>query len=165
MKNKNKKLLVIQFYREFKQTGKKTDLDNKSPANQSNRLLNFLSYWEKAVQDFDDVICIGDMNLDHKRLSNSSHPLKPLSELVTDRISRLNIRQMVSTETWTNGRVTRCIDHIYTTNSKEMESVNSVQATNSDHCMISAVFNLKAITVRKQQIEIRNMSKYSPENF
>ena len=46
-----------------------------------------------------------------------------------------------------------------------MESVNSVQATNSDHCMISAVFNLKAIAVRKQQIEIRNMSKYSPENF
>ena len=31
--------------------------------------------------------------------------------------------------------------------------------------MISAVFILKAIAVRKQQIKIRNMSKYSPENF
>ena len=165
IKNGKKKLGIIQLYREFKQVGIKVNkIENSKPEQQLERLHSFLPFWEKAQLEYDDLIVMGDMNLDHDKISGSTHHLKALSNLIKDRIFSNDIKQRITTNTWTNGKVARCLDHIYTS-SKDVESFNSVHCTSSDHNLISCVFKLKVQSVRRQFIEIRNMSKYDPRDF
>ena len=149
LQNKTKKVMIVQLYREFKQVGITVSEENNSPTNQLNRLLNFLSHWEEAIATYDDVVVMGDINLDHERLALTAHPLRQLSEVLLDRLSLLNVRQLVTVDTWSNGKVSRCLDHIYISNDVEIESVNSVHSTSSDHTLVTAIINLKSVSTRK----------------
>ena len=82
----------------------------------------FIEQWERAISEGKEVICMGDMNIDHLKWARNNLPpnsitakLRPLINLLFERIIPLGVSQCVTTatRTWPNQEDSG-IDHVYT---------------------------------------------------
>ena len=115
LKNKNSKIAVINVYREHRQVGldSRPEDNEKVPA-QHERFSNFVALWENALDVYDDVIVLGDMNLDLNKIQDShNHHYKSLYYTLHDRIFSRGVKQLINRPTWTNKTILSCLDHIY----------------------------------------------------
>ena len=116
-----RKFLIFNAYREWGLLNQ-PDKTSRSYEAQLERWIIFIEQWERAISEGKEVICMGDMNIDHLKWARNNLPpnsitakLRPLINLLFERIIPLGVSQCVTTatRTWPNQEDSG-IDHVYT---------------------------------------------------
>ncbi len=107
----NKKFVYLaSIYRTYKLTGHESHLQAFQEQ------IDVLQLFMYANQG-ENIIIMGDMNLDEQRRSDRSYNLHQLYQIWDEFERERNLTQMVKFSTWTRHAVTLCqsiIDHVYT---------------------------------------------------
>ena len=108
------------MYREW---GLLNQINNSSRSVESQfmRWVIFIEQWERALNEGKEVVCLGDMNIDHLKWTDtnldpncSTAKLRPLIELLFEKILPFGVSQCVTTATrsWP-GQEDSGLDHVY----------------------------------------------------
>ena len=97
----------------------------------------------KAVEDAGDVICLGDFNIDRKRIEDHSYYLLKLGKRYKKFLATQGLEDHDYGYTWMrcheDGTVRRsAIDQCFTKSSKLIKEHQKVELSFTDHCMIMA---------------------------
>ena len=85
----HKKFLVSQSYREWQYTNQRGDKSSSTIPEQLTRWLLFLDQWERALASGREVLCLGDMNLNHCNWTESNLPRSNQTYKLRELISAL----------------------------------------------------------------------------
>ena len=85
----HKKFLVSQSYREWQYTNQRGDKTSSTIPEQLTRWLLFLDQWERALASGREVLCLGDMNLNHCNWTESNLPRSNQTYKLRELISAL----------------------------------------------------------------------------
>ena len=119
------------------------------------------------------MICLGDINIDHlKWTRNNLSPnsvtarLKPLIDLLFEKIIPLGISQCVTTATRSfPNQEDSGIDHVYTNKPDKLAPVITVNQGGSDHKLLFVTRFSKSIQRNVRYIKKRTFKKFDKEKF
>ena len=110
---------------------------------QFERFSSFVDAWESALDEYDEVWCMGDMNLDLSKIRKDlNSDKKDFLRLIDDRIFSSGVNQVIKGNTWVrdNGLQSSCIDHIYT---NKIEKIKFAEAYHAQNKHMSKMSNQK----------------------
>ena len=170
---RHKKFLVCQTYREWQYTNQRGDRSSNTIPQQLTRWLVFMDQWEKALATGMEVICLGDINLNHCNwtdpnlpTSNQSYKLRELISTLFTRIIPHGVTQLVTGPTrHFPGQVSTGLDHYYSNKPEKLSPVQKHHLGGSDHMMISAVRHSKTIRSSPKYIRKRSFKNFDPQLF
>ena len=116
---RKKKILLNQNYREWQQLGVPNSV---SIPEQYIRWIEYFEYWEKALQSGNEVVCMGDYNLNHCNWTdanlpreNQTYKLRSLITALFTRILPFGVVQLISGPTrYFPGCTPSGLDHLFT---------------------------------------------------
>ena len=165
-----RKVLICNAYREWGLLNQSSN-NSKSIESQFRRWEVFINQWEQALNEGKEVICMGDMNIDHLRWnSNSVDPfsirLRPLIDILFERILPQGVVQCVTTATrsWP-GHEDSGLDHVYTNNPTKLSQVLAVNQGGSDHKMLFVSRLSKPIRRSVRYIKKRVFKDFNVHSF
>ena len=167
-----KKILVCQGYREWKYLGQ-ADQSSGAIGAQLDRWSVFLALWEQALVEGKEVIVMMDANLDFIKWTNSNLPpsdntakLKPLIDLLFEKIFPLGVSQVVTvaTRSWP-GQEDSGLDHIYTNKPDKVSSVQAEFKGGSDHKLIQITRFAKSIQRTVRYVRKRVFKNFDENEF
>ena len=167
--DKGKKVAIINTYREHRMVGIENNEETKTGGEQLSRWAHFVQFWERSLMECDETWLLGDINLEPKSLhcnDPGSYYKRKMYGLVEERIHSKGVVQLVSAPTWysSDGKVSSCIDHIYTNSSRYTNVINH-RCFSSDHNLVMVTRKGSASAVRNQYRTQRNMSSFSKDDF
>ena len=123
-----------------------------------------LSFWEEALREGREVVCMMDANLNSlewDRLEEMSsreyeYQFKPLVESLFERIISLGTTMIIkkATRSW-QGKATKCLDHIYTSQPSKMGEPEVVWTGLSDHALVKVQRYTKSLEKKQRYIRKR----------
>ena len=169
----HKKFLVCQTYREWQFLNQNGDKSSSTIPEQLSRWLSFLDQWEKALDTGMEVICLGDMNLNHCNWtdsnlphSNQSYKLRELTSALFSRIIPLGVAQLVSgTTRHFPGQIATGLDHYYTNRPDKTSPVQKFHNGGSDHMLIGATRYSRSIKSSPKYIRKRCYKGFNTDLF
>ena len=136
-----KKIIVCNVYREWGYLNQ-NDKSSHSLSAQLRRWQILLDNWEKALNEGKEVILLGDININSLKWMNNNispndmtYKLKPLIDLLFEKIMPLGVSQLVSTNTHKDS----CLDHLYTNKPEKLVDTIAHYNGGSDHKLIYSV--------------------------
>ena len=166
------KIIVCNLYREWGYM-RQPDKSSHSVAAQLDRWNIFINQWEKALSEDKEVIVTGDINInslkwmrDDLPSTDSVHKLRPLIDLLFERIIPHGVSQQVAvaTHSWP-GQEDSCLDHFYTNKPDKISNVAAHFHGGSDHKLLYAVRYAKAIRRNVRYITKRCFKFFDEEAF
>ena len=133
-----RKLLVGGIYREHKllcQDGINTTGDQ-----QVERWEKFVCQWERAESGGAEVLVIGDTNVDMIKYNNPDQEIKPLVDLLNERVVTMGFIQLVQgpTRFWPN-TADSLIDQVWVNTPLKVTQCRNITRATGDHNIISVV--------------------------
>ena len=167
-----RKILICNAYREWGYLNQ-ADQSSRTIEAQLDRWKIFIAQWELAISEGKEVICLGDINIDHlKWTRNNLSPnsvtarLKPLIDLLFEKIIPLGISQCVTTATRSfPNQEDSGIDHVYTNKPDKLAPVIAVNQGGSDHKLLFVTRFSKSIQRNVRYIKKRTFKKFDKEKF
>ena len=167
-----KKILVCNIYREWGYL-RQQDKSSHTIAAQLSRWQTFLTLWERALTEDKEVIVTGDVNIDCFKWcrddltsTDSTYKLKPLIELLFEKIIPHGVSQHVKTAThsWP-GQVDSCLDHLYTNRPDKISNVEAHVNGGSDHRVLYTVRYTKSMKKSTRYVKKRCFKNFDEEGF
>lgn len=148
-------LMLASIYRSYQLT---------QHANHGEAFGDQLTVLETLCASSNKVIILGDFNLDHNRRADPSYHHSRLYDMWKEYEARCQLVQMVDFPTWSRMRrgvlKASTLDHIYTSDVNQIESIEELSASVSDHCPVLACLAQKA-DVTPKKFWSRNWKLYS----
>ena len=166
------KILVCNLYREWGYLHQ-PDRSSHSIAAQLERWKVFISKWEQAISEDKEVIVTGDINLnslkwmrDDLPSTDSIHKLRPLIDLLFEKIIPLGVSQQVSvaTHSWP-GQQDSCLDHMYSNKPDKLSDVAAHVNGGSDHKLLYVVRYAKSMRRNVRYIKKRCFKHFDQVMF
>ena len=165
---KMKKILVANVYREWQHMGQSHDNPTGSVQSQLLRWCMFLDKWETALLEDREVLVLGDIHFDFLKWNrtdlsptDSSNKLKPLTDLLFNRIIPHGVSQLVSTATRVSPSGTDSgLDHVYSNKPEKCSDIQAELNGGSDHKTI-----LVTRFAKSYQRSVRYVCKRSYKHF
>ena len=133
-----------------------------------------LIVWERALREGKEVVCMMDANLNSLSWDNIEemssrdyeYQLKPLVEILFERIMSLGTTMMIkkATRSW-QGTATKCLDHIYTSDPSKMGDPEVVWTGLSDHALVKVKRYTKSLERKPRYIRKRCYKNFSNESY
>ena len=167
-----KKILVCQGYREWRYLGQ-ADSSSSTVAAQLHRWSIFLNLWEQALIEGKEVVVMMDANLDFIKWTQDNLPpsdsttrLKPLIELLFEKIFPHGVSQLVTvaTRSWP-GQEDAGLDHIYTNAPDKVSGVHADFVGGSDHKLIKITRFSKSLQRNTRYVRKRAFKNFVEEDF
>lgn len=161
-KPRQKGILLLCGYRQWSLPG--AGAASKQLPAQLERWEIIVSVWEEALREGREVVCMMDANLNSlewDRLDEMSsreyeYQFKPLVESLFERIISLGTTMIIkkATRSW-QGKVTKCLDHIYTSQPSKMGEPEVVWTGLSDHALVKVQRYTKSLEKKQRYIRKR----------
>ena len=166
----SKKILVNQSYREWQQLGVPNSV---SIPDQYARWIEYLEYWEKALQSGMETVCMGDYNINHCNWTNPDIPrenqtykLRSLITALFTKIFPFGVVQLISGPTrYFPGCTPSGLDHLFTNVPEKITNVQKHFHGTSDHQFIVATRISKSIKSSPQYIRKRSYKNVDSVTF
>ena len=162
-----RKFLVCNVYREWGYMNQPDKSSNSKEA-QFERWSIIIENWLKALNEDKEVIVLGDVNLnsfmwnvEEWKLNGYNRKLKPLNDLLFEKIIPLGVSQLVTVATHEDS----CLDHLYTNQADKLSDVAALFNGASDHKLIYAVRRAKAIERNVRYIRKRCFKGFDYAGF
>ena len=163
---KGKKQVVLgAVYREHQYILQDHPDDSLSDNSQLERWRKFVRTWVAATAG-NEVIVMGDLNLDFVKWGLPEPRKSKMVELVKNEIETLGYHQMVReiTRSWP-GQPDSIIDHIWMNFPGKLIYMRNIQRAYSDHNIILASIRRKQKNVDTHDFTKRDMKNFDPEKY
>ena len=167
-----KKILICNAYREWGHLNQ-PDQSSRSYEAQLERWKIFIEQWELALSEGKEVICLGDINIDHLKWAKSNLPpncitakLRPLIEVLFEKIIPLGVSQCVTgaTRSWPNQEDSG-LDHVYTNKPDKLSPVLTINQGGSDHKLLFVTRFSKSLQRNVRYIRKRIFKNFDQNQF
>ena len=165
---REKKFLVCGVYREwaYLSTDGHSNDYSSSVIDQERRWQLFLDSWEDALDQFDDVCVLGDVNIDlGKVFERRIHPCRNMADDLRLRILSRGVLQLVKDNT---RFIASCepslLDHVYMSR-PELGMVQVVEWGTSDHRLIELKKRIKGTLPQALRLRKRVFKRFSRKDF
>ena len=153
-----KPLLISGVYREhtYLFQGPETGTDRV----QLQRWCKFVESWKAASRN-QDVVVLGNTNLDYSRWDNPDPALQKMVDKVKLEVKTLGYHQLVQgiTRTWP-GQPDSALDQVWTNNPGRIVYVQNLVRSFSDHNLIILSVRLKDRVVDRHDLKMRDMRNW-----
>ena len=129
----------------------------------------------KAALNDNDLVLLGDLNIDSTRWNDSSYNLKPVAKLVLDTASRSNLVHLPTEYTFSANRHTSegtktvfsTIDHCFIQESIKVSKHGVLDNGMSDHrpLFVDIEYNFNNKSKEETYVEKRSYKNFNPHNF
>ena len=163
---RQRKFLVCHAYREWRHLYQ-GDHSSGTLEAQHDRWRQFLTQWERALNENKEVIVAMDANIDFlKWTSDTLQPgVKPLVNDLFSNIFPLGVSQMVNSPTrYWPGQPPSGLDHLYTNRPNKLSEVFSEHA-GSDHKLIKVTRSAKSIARNSRYVRKRCYRDFDERKF
>ena len=138
-----KGVLVCGTYREHKIIRQPEPNLSSNPDRQQERWSRIIEQWKNASDTGNNVIVIGDMNVDLEKWDDPEQLVEPMVDLLKEEIITRNFFQMVQGPTWHwKDRTPSLIDQCWVNDPGRVTNVRNTVRSTADHNMISICFKM-----------------------
>lgn len=156
IKAKSQKILICALYREFSDL---TNNEQMSINQQLERWKIFQSQVEKATKE-GLILTIGDMNIDIRKLEETTYYLKKVAEEYQLLIGKCGLELLNFGITWRrNIHASSALDHAFTNKPISIHSYNKVLIDYSDHSLVCVDLNFEVPKLQNITITTRDFRK------
>ena len=162
-----RKILICNMYREWGYLNQ-SDKTSHSLRAQFERWQIVIENWERALQEGREVVLLGDINInslkwmkDNLSAGDTTHKLRPLIDLLFEKIVPFGVSQLVTTPTHHDS----CLDHLYSNKPEKLVDTVALYNGGSDHKMIYTVRYAKDINRKTRYMRKRQFKNFDVESF
>ena len=162
-----KKWIIGAFYREWNDGS-----NDKSLSKQKENLSVFINQLCRARDSKCAAICLGDMNLDWNKISESSYKLKDLMKNLELSLAENGLTNVDLGNTYCASRINddgsviqSALDHIYISNEEFMHDVRKVENYMSDHLPIRVSLAFAKKNQSCESVRRRSFKNLDPGEF
>ena len=159
-------LLIGGVYRDHSFIRQETPNDSKDPAKQEQRWSKFIDQWVSASDSGNEVLVIGDTNVDTLKLNNPDPGMENMTEMLKTEITTRNFTQVIQgpTRFWSGARPSQ-IDQCWSNNSRKISNVKNLTRGTADHNVVAITYRVKGNLSNHLETIGRDRTKFSTSEF
>ena len=167
-----RKILICNLYREWAYMRQENPALSREISAQENRWSGFLNQWERALAEDKEVICLGDVNINHNEWTredlppnNSTKKQKKMIDALFTRILPHGVSQLVTGSTRVRNDQESGIDHFYSNQPDKLSPIQTMTCGGSDHKLFGATRYATSIKRNVRYVTKRCFKNFKKEEF